>query len=127
MTKHYRLRRVLHVIAFVLVVVGLVVATIAIVGEAMSSILGGSFMVALVAYLIGWGASGYWLHVIVRRRLTPADAARAANEHAARAQVMLLAGECAVPWRDKGGAHLCVRAYDHTGPHQCGICEDVAR
>lgn len=40
---------------------------------------------------------------------------------------MTLAGECAHIWYQDGeGFHLCVRHYQHTGPHVCGICPDGA-
>lgn len=32
------------------------------------------------------------------------------------------AGECAHVWHDhRDGFHVCIRSYDHTAPHLCGI------
>lgn len=38
---------------------------------------------------------------------------------------MVVAGECAHLWHDEE-FHLCVRPYEHTGPHRCGICTEDA-
>jgi len=35
---------------------------------------------------------------------------------------MVVAGECAHLWHDEE-FHLCVRPFEHTGPHVCGVCE----
>ena len=77
-------------------------------------------------FAAGWAASGIWLYAFARKRYTEASLAYAANMHALRAQSMMIAGECAMPWVD-GEPHLCVRPYGHTGPHVCGICPDVTR
>lgn len=131
MTKHYRLsramRRAIHVALFLVVVVALIVATIGVVGQTIGSLFGGVLIVALIAYLIGWLASGYWLRFISGRRYTDEDMQRVSTLHAIHAQSMMIVGECAVPWRDENGAHLCVRPYEHRGTHTCGLCAEITR
>lgn len=92
-----------------------------------AGVLGGSLVPILFAFGVGFAGSGYYLTNIARRRFTDADVQRVADDHAMMAVSMLYAGECAMPWRDHDGAHLCVRPEAHTGPHVCGICEEVTR
>ncbi|MBS1674058.1 MAG: hypothetical protein JSS74_08855 [Actinobacteria bacterium] len=111
-------RRILQYLAFIALSVGAFVVG--------AVVLPGLFASGW-AFLVGWVASGIWLAVLSRRWTTTNHARRVATMHALNAQSMMLAGECAQPWEDNTGAHLCVRPYSHTGPHSCGICEEITR
>lgn len=110
------LRRIVQVVTFFVLTLAAFVAGVA-------------WIPALVAsgyiFLVGWVASGIWIMVISRRYIKRSDATRSAHIHAVRATTLLIAGGCAHPWCDNTGAHLCVRPYEHRGPHACGYCVEA--
>ncbi|WP_295012510.1 hypothetical protein [uncultured Microbacterium sp.] len=112
------IRRAVHYLVFLTITVGAFLV---------GAVVLPSFVSSGWTFLVGWIASGAWLYWFAKRRISVDVAAHRETMHAIRAQAMLLASECAVPWRDGEHACLCVRPYGHTGPHLCGICEDVTR
>ena len=110
------LRRIVQVVTYFVLTLAAFVAGVAWIPALVSS---------GYIFLVGYIASGVWIMVISRRYIKRTDAARGAHQHALHALSMMTAGECAFPWLDGDGAHLCVRPYDHRGPHVCGICDEA--
>ncbi|WP_251439170.1 hypothetical protein [Microbacterium sp. USTB-Y] len=120
--------RLLHTSILAIVVGALLGLGSAFLDGLFSGVLGGSLVPILFACGVGWAGSGYYLSMIARRKLTPEEAGERAIYVAQHAVAMALAGECvaAIPQRN-GHVCLCVRSWEHIGPHQCGICEEVTR
>lgn len=116
-TRHTRRRRLAQIATFTALTIAAFVV---------GAVLLPTIFAAGWGWIVGWIAAVVWITVI-SRRVTLAEAAHTATLHALRVQAMMISGECATPWRNGDAACLCVRPYGHTGPHTCGICEDIAR